>query len=1204
MEQSTVNTTYENLYKEQLNKVIEQYQRSYVQPLQLYEVKDAIPTDIIQLLQLEKKITKNMAVVKSVSPPLVSFDVKASVIGHYDTLDKNSQDERDRLKANAEAEKERRKSEHAAEIERVQKHNASLSDPYKEKHASLLQYREVLKHVFDTYDITPMDMDISDNLTVEEFETIIDTSVSVCEKYANKKSIAVFDRILKPLRGETNLAFTASYGVILLVVTYLALPVIAVPLFLVMCKSVHNMYKDIEALRIANALMSQIDYNRFVRESDLETVSELTLDDIDEKLAESLSKVEDYTDDKASAVKAVDDINKQIQKQLLDMQMSAKQKSGDLMSRLESKHREVQTKIDQYMSEYKPFPTVQNDSVVMNHNWALGKIEGKIDVREEVPLLNIIFDDTNRENAINTMKLYLANILLSVRVKQLSVEIYDPKNMCAEFTEFLSPPEVKQYISVNQMELRMLMKTYRELLQLNILELDKKTIDEYNRIAEEKETVPKPYKLLIILSKFKELKEGNDSEDFMELMKYSAQSGVIIWMLDSLQYSNTIRVDDKVSLRDNAIKYTRELGDQAMRTYIDALAKYKDTGIDYVSKLGDVFIPREKWWTWDTIKGVYMPWGLENGDPTRGITSWPMLSDANVHSLLGGATGAGKSAEINQHLISMITMYPPSELQLVYIDFKNVEAAKFTRGLDMLTGKWMTAEEEKKLRENGKYYSRLSRIPHLKIISGTTDGEYALSVFEFLMQEMSRRQQIINKFGVTKIQEMREQILAAYNLEKNGDKKKGTWAEMRKDWDWYKPNVYDKYGDLPRLVVVFDEFQVMYNPEFVEQRIIDTINGKITAITKLARAMACHFWFTSQSMKGTMPKDTMVNFSLRGALRCSSDVSDELLGNGAAGTITAKFGFMYTNDSAGQSKDANKFWRVPFLDEKKMPGYIDTLNDMLEPFNEKHLMAEFYDEKILVPANELDKWYDNYPVEFSDVNTFILGERAAYSTNKAPASVTLMDDGGENLLIAAFGRNDMMNLGLTIIDNLKKKDCTMIINCQDKDTYTLMAIDELVDERFAELSTPNQDIPEFVDALESMVQSRKGTEPPYSTVYVVLIQWERAPGVSVGGNFKLQDRFKDILRDGPTVGVHFVFISKEKLEMPRLIPGACNHRIAGLLTKDAMFFIETNKVEKLPDENKDAGLFAIYEYGTTLTKFRIYQHNFTRTLKAREVVIS
>ena len=72
--------------------------------------------------------------------------------------------------------------------------------------------------------------------------------------------------------------------------------------------------------------------------------------------------------------------------------------------------------------------------------------------------------------------------------------------------------------------------------------------------------------------------------------------------------------------------------------------------------------------------------------------------------------------------------------------------------------------------------------------------------------------------------------------------------------------------------------------------------------------------------------------------------------------IRAKFGFMYSNDSAGQNKDANKFWRLPFLDEKNMPGFIDQMYPMLEEQHETHNMAEFYDEKILVPSDVMDDW--------------------------------------------------------------------------------------------------------------------------------------------------------------------------------------------------------------------------------------------------------
>ena len=67
----------------------------------------------------------------------------------------------------------------------------------------------------------------------------------------------------------------------------------------------------------------------------------------------------------------------------------------------------------------------------------------------------------------------------------------------------------------------------------------------------------------------------------------------------------------------------------------------------------------------------------------------------------------------------------------------------------------------------------------------------SLSVFEFLLEEQKRRQKILDMARVTKVQELRERILANYNREKNGNPAKGTWAEMRKDWTWFKQNHID-----------------------------------------------------------------------------------------------------------------------------------------------------------------------------------------------------------------------------------------------------------------------------------------------------------------------------------------------------------------------------------------------------------------------------
>lgn len=1192
--------TLENSYSAILDEEIAKYKNAFLNPLANYNPDVDIPEDLVQLLGTEKLLQTKLAELNAVTITPFKFDALKNVEDYYDKLEQKAEQQKETALRNADSKRDSLRTQHAREVADAKMYNESLTAGVKSKHESLLEYKKDLKHVFERYDISPLDMQLSDDITEKEFNILIDESVRICEKYRAKETSSIYEKIVSPLKGEKNLQFTFCYTAMLLVALYFAAPLAVVPLFYITAKSVTGLHKDIEKLRIAMALMSSVDYARFVSEEDYKSVDDLDLSEVDKELEEALGSIKDYSAEREDAVNKLAAEAADIAKLCTDVTTEVNEAYGEMKQKFNARLNEVQSKIASMMEDYHSFPTVQNNSVVMSHTYTLGRLEGRLDVTAELPLLNIVFDCRDRDKAINLMKLYLANALLSVRVKQLTIEIFDPKNMGGDFVEFVTP-ETKPYILINQNKLEDILKVYKKYSQDNIIELDKDDIDTFNRRAEEQELVPREYKLLLLVSEFSKLEQGDEGPLFEEYFKFSAASGVMIWMLNTRKYPNSIFIDGTYSLEGNSLEYTRDLGKEAVMTFTKSLATFKDSGIDYKKKFADKYIPEDKWWTWDTISGINLHFGLENGDPTRGLPV--TVGDANVHALLGGATGAGKSATINQTLVSLITMYPPSELMLVYIDFKNVEAAKFTRGYINESNEWMDPAVEEGYKKREEYYTRISRIPHLKIISGTTDGEYALSVFEFLMSEMARRQAILNKAGKMKVEELRKDILKGYNKEHGTPK--GTWAEMRKDWEWYKPNVYDVYGDLPRLLVIFDEFQVMYNPEFVEQRVIDSINGKITAITKLARAMSCHFWFTSQSMKGTMSKDTMANFSLRGALRCTAEVSDELLGNPAASTIKQKFGFMYTNDSAGQNRDANRKWRVPYLDEEDIPVYVDKLNDMLESHNEKHLLAEFYDEKVLVPSTVMNSWIVKYPESFGDPDVFILGERANYSTNKAPINVRLMNDTGENMLIAAFDRNDMLNLTMTMINNVRQKeDATMIINCQDKDTYALLDLDNLCDPRFVSLASPSQDIQEFCDAILATVEAREESGGPYKPIYVFCIQWERAPVISVDVSYKYQDVFKDILRRAPSVGVHFIFSFKEKLDTPRIIPNACNHRVCGMLTdKDSLFFINSSKVNKLPDANKGAGLFGLYEYGTTLSKFRIYQHEFTGKVAEREIVI-
>lgn len=1192
----------ETFFEEPLQSYLNGEKNKWLNSLTPLRNLPPIPTNLVTLLEDQKQTAAFYSRIASTQLPRLSFDAVKLLDDYYDNLEKEEARKRSSLEADSIAKKTEAEQAHAKEVEEVNSYNDSLLQPMREKQQELLAYSDSIRYIFDHYNITALDVSLPDDMQIEDYCTAIDAAIAACQKY-KEKGDDQFNKLMSVMDGETNLAFTGSILLICVVLLYFCLPLICVPIFAYTFTRIHNMYNDTQTLQLASVLMSEANFERFVPSEQFKEVKELDTKKYDAMLQEELKGIKSYDTEREEAKAALMKKLDKIRAECDAVENEIKKEYAECTKTLQDRAKVIEERIAYLKSNMVCFPNKVWDHLYMSPTYTVGRIDDCIDATIDMQSFNMVFDAKNRQDGINRLKLYLCNMLLSVRVKQLVVEIYDPQEMCKDFTEFLTI-DTKDYIKANSMDLNKLMEKYRKIAQENVIDLGNKPANLFNKDAEERELVPKVYSLLILVSNFGDLVDERKKDDYYKFLQMSQDQGVIIWMLDTKPHPGCTWVDDAYTLKGKPIQYTRELGVNAVSTYVNALQNYKEGSIDYAVKMGDKYIPYDKWWTFDTIKGIKMPYGLEKGDPTRGLNVAPEIGDANVHAILGGATGAGKSATINQLLMSLITMYPPSELMIVYIDFKNVEAAKFTSGYDKDTNSWMDPEEVNKCNKDGIYYNRVSRIPHLRIISGTTDGEYALSVFEFLMEEMQRRQGIINRYGhdQTKIEGVRKSILAEYNAMKN-DGHKYTWAEMRRDWEWYKPNVYDVWGDLPRLLVIFDEFQVMYNPEYVDARTVDKINGKITAITKLARAMGAHFWFTSQSMKGTMSKDTMANFSLRGALRCTTEVSEELLGNSAAGTITQKFGYMYTNDSAGTDKTANRLWRVPFLSEDDMsPKYIDKLFPLLEKFNEKHHLANFYDEKVLVPATVMNDWYKLYPDTFAEPRSFIVGERANFSTNNAPVTMTVVDDTSENVLIAASERADLLNLVLMAINNIKHKENTaMLIQSQDKDCCEIIDLPGIVGEKYAAMSSPKQDPFEFLNMISSIISSRLTKEGPFQPLYVILLYWERVNGLT---QYRNEEQLKAALRDGPTVGVHFIIGMKEVGDMPKSCMSLCAHKLTGLITKDAFRITDNNRVEKLPDASKDAGLFAFYEFGQNITKFRIYQHVFAKEIKSRDIVIN
>ena len=254
---------------------------------------------------------------------------------------------------------------------------------------------------------------------------------------------------------------------------------------------------------------------------------------------------------------------------------------------------------------------------------------------------------------------------------------------------------------------------------------------------------------------------------------------------------------------------------------------------------------------------------------------------------------------------------------------------------------------------------------------------------------------------------------------------------------------------------------------------------------------------------------------------------------------------------------------------------------------------------------KIDEHYTKYSGQLSPAGLMVLGERTSYSLNKAPEHFKFTRDDGENIAAIAFERSDMLNLAMTFVDNIKYKgdNASIVIHSADRDAHTLLDVPSIVPEGLVEISDPNQDMEELVEALEAMLTNRRSVDPStIKPLYFLAIQWEKAKKISREENMRLQDRFKTVLQDGPLLGVHFIFLCRELGNLPNFVLNACSHRIAGKCgEKESNKFIDSLRASKLPPSKE--GVFAIYMYGSETTKFKVYQHKFTRELESRTVMI-
>lgn len=299
-------------------------------------------------------------------------------------------------------------------------------------------------------------------------------------------------------------------------------------------------------------------------------------------------------------------------------------------------------------------------------------------------------------------------------------------------------------------------------------------------------------------------------------------------------------------------------------------------------------------WFGDAADGVFLRCGYRDGD-SRYICN-QKLDDSEIHMVLGGSTGQGKSVTLNALIYGLCLEYAPWEITLTLCDAKIVEF---------------------------KSYALQTPMPHIKNIAATGDADYLISVLQNLDKEMMLLNSAFTKAGVKNIKDFRKQTGLC----------------------------------LPQNIIVMDEFQTMFKFAGKKASLIEKI---LDDFARLGRNTGYHLLLASQEIGSEISQQTLGNIKVRAAVGCTSTVSEKILGNDAAKNNFGKKGhLLFNTNSEGHRKEDNVLIRVPYMPDNQRIALGQELIEKGKIYNYANDLS-FYDEEEQVDeSNYLDflkKW--------------------------------------------------------------------------------------------------------------------------------------------------------------------------------------------------------------------------------------------------------
>jgi S-DNA-T family DNA segregation ATPase FtsK/SpoIIIE len=494
--------------------------------------------------------------------------------------------------------------------------------------------------------------------------------------------------------------------------------------------------------------------------------------------------------------------------------------------------------------------------------------------------------DTGRRRAIELLQVMMLRLATSVPPGKVRFTIVDPVGLGQNFAAFMHLADFDEalvghriWTEPQQIEQRLADLTeHMETVIQKYLRDEFPTIESYNLQAGE---IAEPFRVLVVAN----FPAGFNEASARRLLSVAASGrrcGVHVMLsLDSrlpaipgirladLKAHATVfsATPDRITWEDPALGELPLVIDSSPTDQSKQLLKAVGAAAVSAKRVEVPFEaiapPVEEYWTGDSRRGIDVPLGRAGA--TR-LAHLKLGLGTSQHVLIAGKTGSGKSTLLHALITNAALRYAPDELELYLIDFK--------KGVEFKT-----------------YVTH--KLPHARVVAIESEREFGLSVMQRLDHLMRERGETFREAGV--------QDIGGYR---------------------------DQGHQLPRILFIVDEFQEFF---VQDDKVAQEASLLLDRLVRQGRAFGIHVHLGSQTLGGaySLARSTLGQMAIRIALQCSENDAHLILSeDNSAARLLSRPGEAIYND-AGGLVEGNHPFQVVWLPDERREIFLGRVKELL-----------------------------------------------------------------------------------------------------------------------------------------------------------------------------------------------------------------------------------------------------------------------------------